>query len=440
MRRAFAVAVMLAASCGCAHSSSTATTAAASSAASPGTVGYVRMDELVKRHPLYAQLARYDDDIQALSLRSIDVPKPSAELAREDAALQAQLHTAAERTDRLLKAKQVEYGRRENAAIARALQAEASAGGAPNDAQLAAQMNATTNEQRSVVASAAERDLEHYRQILIRSDSDELRQASKNLSARATRTYAAKAEELQSKESELSLTLASQDASERLSLRTRLSNLALDDTERDSVHAQLDGLDRKESDAVAAEHNRDAQTLVKLRDSLRAQIGRELSHEATVIHAQSLAKLRARENGARLAFAHGTLPSLGPAASGTPGPLPSGLRTRIAALHKAYQLQFNADAKATVADFTRTRSELQLRFNTLHGVDRDAQSGAQKQIAALQHERDDLYAQMVAQIDREVRTLAQSRGISVVFDDLAAPAGGVDLTADAQKEIESLHE
>ena len=134
------------------------------------------------------------------------------------------------------------------------------------------------------------------------------------------------------------------------------------------------------------------------------------------------------------------MPQLGAAASGTPGPLPSSLRARIAALHKSYQAQFNADAKATVADFTRTRNELQARFNTLHGVDRDAQAGAEKQIASLQHERDDLYAQMVAQIDREVRTIAKNRGISVVFDDLAAPAGGVDLTADAQKEIESLHE
>jgi hypothetical protein len=47
---------------------------------------------------------------------------------------------------------------------------------------------------------------------------------------------------------------------------------------------------------------------------------------------------------------------------------------------------------------------------------------------------------MVAQIGREVRMVAQKRGIDVVVSDVVAPAGGVDLTADAEKDIESLHE
>jgi hypothetical protein len=46
---------------------------------------------------------------------------------------------------------------------------------------------------------------------------------------------------------------------------------------------------------------------------------------------------------------------------------------------------------------------------------------------------------MIAQIDREVKTLAQARGISAVVAGIA-PAGGVDLTADAMKDIETLHE
>jgi hypothetical protein len=47
---------------------------------------------------------------------------------------------------------------------------------------------------------------------------------------------------------------------------------------------------------------------------------------------------------------------------------------------------------------------------------------------------------MVAQIGREVKVLAEQRGINVVVSDIVAPAGGVDLTADAEKDIESLHE
>ena len=40
-------------------------------------VGYVRMEELVQKHPLYDQLARYDRSIEAFDLRST-VPRVAA--------------------------------------------------------------------------------------------------------------------------------------------------------------------------------------------------------------------------------------------------------------------------------------------------------------------------------------------------------------------------
>jgi hypothetical protein len=46
---------------------------------------------------------------------------------------------------------------------------------------------------------------------------------------------------------------------------------------------------------------------------------------------------------------------------------------------------------------------------------------------------------MIAQIDREVKTIAQAHGVTIVVNSLA-PAGGVDLTDDAMKDIETLHE
>ena len=42
----------------------------ASSMSGGGAVGYVRMDELVQKHPLYDQLARYDRSIEAFDLDS----------------------------------------------------------------------------------------------------------------------------------------------------------------------------------------------------------------------------------------------------------------------------------------------------------------------------------------------------------------------------------
>jgi hypothetical protein len=74
------------------------------------------------------------------------------------------------------------------------------------------------------------------------------------------------------------------------------------------------------------------------------------------------------------------------------------------------------------------------------GVDAGAQAGSNKQFGALQKQRGELYDEMVAQIGREVKLVAQKRGINVVISDVVAPAGGVDLTADAEKDIESLHE
>jgi Skp family chaperone for outer membrane proteins len=93
-----------------------------------------------------------------------------------------------------------------------------------------------------------------------------------------------------------------------------------------------------------------------------------------------------------------------------------------------------------VADFNTTRADLAHRYALLNGTDQSATLSAQAEIVSLQKKRADLYAEMVAQIGREVKTIAQQRGISVVVSDVAAPAGGVDLTDDAMKDIETLHE
>jgi hypothetical protein len=228
-----------------------------------------------------------------------------------------------------------------------------------------------------------------------------------------------------------------------LSLRTRLSSLALDDSQRDDARSQLAALDRSESDALAALKNRDGQTLAALAAQLRAGVQRDIQAKANEIHARSMAKLNVREADIRKQFAGGSLAAVikpGGAPAGKTGGLSPQLRSTIKALHENYQNQFNADAKSTIADFNRTRDDLRGRYEQLRGIDATAQSGANAQVASLKKKRADLYGQMVAQIGREVRLLAQARGISVVVTDPVANAGGVDLTSDAMKDIESLHE
>ncbi len=299
---------------------------------------------------------------------------------------------------------------------------------------------------RDSTTSQAAGDLRSYQSTLVRQNQAQISATQKALSDRAARTNRAKADELQAKESALSLALANEDAPQRLALHTKLSSLALDDAAREDAQKQLAALDRKESDALAAARNRDEQTLAALQTQLHAQVQHDLDVAVAGISKRASGSLAARQEVVARAAATQRGPVIQTTTVGgkpqqqiNPN-LPPALRTRIAQLHDRYQKQFADDAKTTIASFEKTRADLSQRYAELHGVDAASQGGAQAQIVELRKKRDDLYGQIVAQIEREVRVLAQQRGVSVVISDVVAPAGGVDLTPDALKDIESLHE
>jgi hypothetical protein len=408
-----------------------------------GRIGYVRMDDLVKKHPLFGQLAQYDANIQALNLSALvpHVLAVSPSLKAEEARLQAQLQAAAKRTDELLAAKGKSYQDRENAAIAAALRGAGAPGG-PSVGAIQSQMEGTARTQAAGAGAQAQRDLDAYRKQLQAQDTAQINAAEHTLAARADRTYRAKADELNAKESSLSLMLANADAAERLSLRTRLSSLALDDAARDEANKALAALDRKEADQVAALHNSDAQILATLHAQLQAGIQNDMRAQVAQTQSRSVQRFRQRADQLRTQFA----PSNGPLIANAPNGkavvnpnLPPALQQRIKQLHADYAQAFQNDAKATIADFQKTRSDLSARYALLSGTDAAAAQSAQSEIRTLAKKRDDLYQQMVAQINREVKTIAQERGVSTVLSTVA-PAGGVDLTGDAMKDIESLHE
>jgi hypothetical protein len=424
----------------CAHA---AATAPAPSPAANGLVGYVRMDDLVKKHPLYDQLAQYDTNIEALDLTAFAPHALAAgpELAREEAALNAQLDAAAKRTNDLLNAKGRDFQAREDAAIAAALRSAALPDG-PSVAQVRAQLEATASGQTADVNAQAQRDLDAYRKQLEAQDVAQIDAAQRVLAARADRTYRARAEELTAKEAAYSLTLANADAAQRLTLRTRLTSLALDDDQRDEANKALAALDQKEADQLAAMRNTDQQTLAALKQQLRDQIAVDMRAEVGPIRQRSVQRFGERERELHDQFAAHGAPVTGggpPLLASNPN-LPPDLRKRILALHADYLAAFHADAKSTIDDFTKTRADLAHRYAVLTGTDQSATQSAQAEIVSLQKKRADLYAEMVAQIGREVKTIAQQRGISVVVSDVAAPAGGIDLTDDAMKDIETLHE
>ncbi len=425
---------------GCSHATSKP------APAPKGAVGYVVMDDLVKKHPLYEQLARYDRSIEAFDLTSTapQVAATDPRLADRERELQKQLSDAADRTRKLIDQKQKQYQAQEAAAIATALRG-AGAGG-PSAAQIAGSVNATARQQQTGVATQAQRDLNAYRSTLQKQDSSQLAAAQKALAERADRTYRAKADELQSKESALSLKMASEDAPQRLALRTKLTSLALDDAAREDAQKQLAAIDRKEADALAAARNRDQQTLAALQAQLKDQVQSELNAQVNAIHKRSLGSLAQRQQSLTRQMANLGGPAVktsvvnGRVQQQVSTALPPALRARIQQLHNDYQKRFQDDAKTTIADFNKTRADLGKRYAQLHGLDGASQQGAQAQIMSLRKKREDLYGEITSQIDREVRLIAQQRGISVVLSNVVAPAGGIDLTPDALKDIESLHE
>jgi hypothetical protein len=444
VRRPYAAGLALAACASlaaCAHGGSSASAPAA--VPSGGRVGYVRMDDLVRKHPLYGQLAQYEANIAALNLTALTPQALAAgpEVKRAQAQLDAQLDAAAKRTNALLQAKGKSYQDRENAAIAAALRAAAVPNG-PGVAQIESQLAGTAQTQAAGAGAQAERDLDAYRKQLEAQDAAQIAAAQRVLAARAERTYNAKTDEVNAKEAALSLQLASTDAPERLSLRTKLSSLALDDAARDAANKELEALDRKEADALAVQRNLDSQELAALQVRLRAEIQSDMRVQVAAIEQRSQQRLRDRSGQLRAQFAApGGPPLAAPAPGGialSPN-LPPALRARIAQLHADYTQAFQSDAKQTIAEFNRTRADLTQRYEQLTGADSAAAQSAQLEIASLERKHNDLYQQMVDQIDREVKTVAQERGVSVVVSTVA-PAGGVDLTDDAMKDIETLHE
>jgi len=403
-----------------------------------GKVGYVNMEALVKVHPLYPQLAHLDEDVAALQLRSVgpQIARSGADISREEVRLQRELDVAADRTKRALGGKQQEYAKREQAAIAAALGA---AGTANGNGSIAAGVAAQARLQGQHVIAAAQANVETYRRQLVDQERTAAATLDRALGDRAAREYRARSDELARKESDYALSLASADAAERLSLRTKLSNLALDDATRADVTKGLAALDRKEADAVGAMRNRDQSTLVAFNQQLHARVRSELAQQIGSLQSRTVAKINVRERQARSQIVGQVgIPATGSVAV-PPGVGPD-MRQKLQALHAHFQHDFDRDASQTVAQFQRTRADLTKRFHALAGADAADRSGADGQIDALQKQRGDLYGEMVAQINREVKVIAQKRGIEVVVSNVVAPAGGVDLTSEAQKDIESLHE
>lgn len=411
-------------------------------------IGYVRMDDLLKKHPLYPELTRLDDDVQAMQFKRFAATSgapslPPDQIKKEQAAISREFAAAADQAKAALKAKQDEYAQREAQAIREALGSAGASAGSSGGAGVGAAVNSEYRAQAESVSAGAQKSLEAYKRQLLAHDDAALHAVQNSLNASAARTYRTEAERLQKSEADYALGQAQADASERVALNAKLSNLVLEDAAREDARKQLTALDRKESDGLADLKNRDSATLAVLQKQLGDRTRAELRRQAGIMGAQTQAKINKRELDVRqqIIAQMGSLPV---ASAGGGAMIPTNvspaIREKLNALHKKYQDEFTKDAKVTITQFEKTRTELQKRMALLGGVDVNAQAGSSQQLDALEKQRRDLYDQMISQIQREVKIIAARRGVGVVLSDVMAPAGGVDLTDDAEKDIESLHE
>jgi hypothetical protein len=390
------------------------------------------MDAVIKHHPLYGQLSQLNDAIAAINLEAAapHVPLSASQIARETAQLNRELRDAQNRANKILAQKQQDYARRESQAVAAALAAAGVKGGGT---QVAQQMSATSAQQARQAATAANQDFMAYQQSVVSQDNAASVAIARQLQEQASQKYRAKAEQLQQNETDLSLRLTQQDAAERLAIKTRLSNLALDEATRKQLNAQLAAIDAKETSALETQRRNDAATLKAYQAQLAAQTGAAVRAQVGAIQGQTRAKILERRNevGAQLR-------NLGPPA--LPSNLPAGVKDKIAKIHQQFTAQFQADAVKTVNDYNATKADLDRQFAALHGADVGATGAAAKELDALQQRRDALNKQIADQITREARRIAKDRGFSIVFDNVAVAQGGYDLTNDLIKDVESLHE
>ncbi|PZR59608.1 MAG: hypothetical protein DLM50_00415 [Candidatus Meridianibacter frigidus] len=399
-------------------------------------IGYVRLDDVVKKHPLYSELSQIESNMAALSLQSLGpaVPKTGAEISRETIQLNRELDAARDRANHILQQKQVDYAQKEQAAVRAAIVASGeNPGAAPGQ-----EMQNTAAAQVAQISASANRDFAAYQETLMLQDRAATQNVAGALEQRADRQYHQRLDALNARESQASLEMVSRDSAQRLALRTKLNNLALDDALRAQTKAQLAALDRKEADAVNAMRAADAAELATYQRQLRAQTSAEIAVQTSKIHAQTAAKLAQRRSSVS-SQASAQIGGLAPAAPAS-AHMSAATQAKIAQIDREYRTRFKADVSKTVADFNRTRTDLDARFSELRGVDTASRGSVGKQLGALRDQHDKLYNQIVAQVQHEVQNLANQRGLKVVFINIVAPSGGVDLTEDAQKDIESLHE
>jgi hypothetical protein len=395
-------------------------------------VAYVDVNEVMKHHPLYAQLQQLNDAMAAIDLKNAmpQAPLTSAQVASQAQQLNGEMKAAQERASAAIAQLRQQYQQQEREADVAALKA---AGIDPKAAGIGAQMSVTSQQQAQQAIQQAGKDYQAYQKSLVAQSNDAARAISTQLQKEAGEKLRARALQYQQDENDLSLRLAQQDAPQRLSLRTQLNTLALDSTQRQNVQNQLNALDKREQDQVSALHAQNQRTLMAYQKQLTAELNTQMQRQLTALRDQTNAKLSDRRDqvNAQLRAMNAPVPTV---------KIPPNVVKQLQQIHQQFAQKFSGAAQQAVTQYNQTKSDLDAEYAALQQGDSAATGAAAQELNDLQRRHDQLQSQMQDQIRREAQRIAKEMGFTVVFDNVVAAPGGYDLTNDVTKDVESLHE
>jgi hypothetical protein len=364
---------------------------AATNRSSPA--GFVNLPHVMTVHPLHKMLDAYDREIAALqrteTVEGLDDPAAEARRSGEAVARDA---AAAERRIRSI---------------------------APRDAGADHMRERQALSALAASESAADREMNAYRNALVRETNANLRGYSQAIAARNARALAGRRQQLLEKELTLAYDLARRDAAKRLMLRLRLQDLHLERAARARLQAERSAMDARESAAVAAMRRDDAAAL----DAYR----RRLQRDGDDANATMSAQLRAKAD-ANLALRVRVVQAELSSASALPN-----LPARLDWFASTYR--FGSDVPAIAGGMRAAGADLSQRFGQLAATDRQSRTQIHLQIERLKTSRRELYGSMTAQIVRDAQRLATLRHLHGVVVSNSRPRGSVDLTAALAAEV-----
>jgi hypothetical protein len=392
-------------------------------------IAYVDLDEVVKHDPLYPQLSNIDQAIAMVELTGASprIPRNPAEIAKESAALRAQMQAAQARTARIVAQKREDYQSRARAAVVAAL----AAAGVKNATNVAQAMGVASAQQMQQAQIAAGRDLLAYRQSVVQQSNSAAAGIIRQLQREAAQKLQAKLQQEQQAESNLSLRLSQQDAQQRLAIETRLSMLALSESERKDLQNQLAAMQSKESSAMSAQRSADQRAYAAYRKQVMAQTNAAIRTQLARIQNTTKAELLGRRNAVVA-----QLRQLSPSAP----PLSPATRAQIEQIAGRFQQQYQQDIQSVVDQYEQTQAALEAQYDQLRGAGAAAAAASSQEISLLQERRATLYDQIAAHVRTRAQRLAQQKGFNLVFSGVTAAVGAHDMTNELIADIESEHE